>query len=249
MLDPYIGGGTTVVEALVAGRQIIGNDLNSLATFVTKVKTTPLSPSEVKAIRKWSAEIVPRLTYWFPRELLEPYFDSQKLKNMDLVSARFIKKAIAAALATMEELSTPRSRAFVRCVVLRVAQRALDGRKTRTSVDDFRSQLSGVANEMLIQLEAFRSKVTSVHSGRVESCFITNKDASGINMLPVFTRARRKVSLVVMTGYLVYKAYQASFNSGEQLRLQSFLPDTQEIGRGVIFGNRQIRQATKSVTS
>ncbi|MFN2511686.1 MAG: Calx-beta domain-containing protein [Pyrinomonadaceae bacterium] len=38
------------------------------------------------------------------------------------------------------------------------------------------------------------------------------------------------------TGYLVYKAYQASFNSGEQLNLQSFLPDTQEIGRGVIFG-------------
>ncbi|MBA2528043.1 MAG: hypothetical protein H0V18_20010 [Pyrinomonadaceae bacterium] len=38
------------------------------------------------------------------------------------------------------------------------------------------------------------------------------------------------------TGYLVYKAYQASFNSGEQLRLPSFLPDTQEIGRGVIFG-------------
>jgi Calx-beta domain-containing protein/pre-peptidase/VCBS repeat protein len=38
------------------------------------------------------------------------------------------------------------------------------------------------------------------------------------------------------TGYLVYKAYQASFNSGEQLRLQNFLPDTQEIGRDVIIG-------------
>ena len=38
------------------------------------------------------------------------------------------------------------------------------------------------------------------------------------------------------TGYLVYKANQAAFNSGEQLRLQSFLPDTQEIGRGFIFG-------------
>jgi Calx-beta domain/Domain of unknown function (DUF4214) len=38
------------------------------------------------------------------------------------------------------------------------------------------------------------------------------------------------------TGYLVYKAYQAAFNSGEQLDLRSFLPDTQEIGRGVVFG-------------
>jgi hypothetical protein len=38
------------------------------------------------------------------------------------------------------------------------------------------------------------------------------------------------------TGYLVYKAYQAAFNSGEFLKLRQFLPDTQEIGRGVVIG-------------
>jgi len=38
------------------------------------------------------------------------------------------------------------------------------------------------------------------------------------------------------TGYLVYKTYQASLNTGETLRLRQFLPDTQEIGRGVVFG-------------
>jgi subtilisin family serine protease len=38
------------------------------------------------------------------------------------------------------------------------------------------------------------------------------------------------------TGYLVYKTYQAAFNSGERLDLRDFLPDTQEIGRGVIIG-------------
>jgi len=38
------------------------------------------------------------------------------------------------------------------------------------------------------------------------------------------------------TGYLVYKAYQASFNFGETLKLRDFLPDTQEIGRGVVIG-------------
>ena len=37
------------------------------------------------------------------------------------------------------------------------------------------------------------------------------------------------------TGYLVYKANQAAFNSGEFLKLRDFLPDTQEIGRGVII--------------
>ena len=38
------------------------------------------------------------------------------------------------------------------------------------------------------------------------------------------------------TGYLVYKSYQAAFNQGEFLRLRDFLPDTQEIGRGVVIG-------------
>jgi len=38
------------------------------------------------------------------------------------------------------------------------------------------------------------------------------------------------------TGYLVYKANQAAFNSGEQLKLSDFLPDLQEIGRDVVIG-------------
>ena len=38
------------------------------------------------------------------------------------------------------------------------------------------------------------------------------------------------------TGYLVYKTYQAALNTGETLRFRQFLPDTQEIGRGVVFG-------------
>ncbi len=38
------------------------------------------------------------------------------------------------------------------------------------------------------------------------------------------------------TGYLVYKTYQAAYDTHETLRLRDFLPDTQEIGRGVVIG-------------
>jgi hypothetical protein len=38
------------------------------------------------------------------------------------------------------------------------------------------------------------------------------------------------------TGYLVYKANQAAYDSQEFLKLQDFLPDLQEIGRGVVIG-------------
>ena len=38
------------------------------------------------------------------------------------------------------------------------------------------------------------------------------------------------------TGYLVYKANQAAYDSHEFLKLRDFLPDLQEIGRGVVIG-------------
>lgn len=40
------------------------------------------------------------------------------------------------------------------------------------------------------------------------------------------------------TGYLVYKTNQAAFDSHEFLKLQDFLTDTQEIGRGVVIGQQ-----------
>ena len=57
ILDPYMGGGTTVVEALATGRRIVGNDLNELGAFVTKVKTLCLSEDESREIEAWSVNI------------------------------------------------------------------------------------------------------------------------------------------------------------------------------------------------
>ncbi len=69
------------------------------------------------------------------------------------------------------------------------------------------------------------------NSGDVDDC------ASCVALLAIAAppiRARRYRRRA--TGYLVYKANQAAFNSGEQLELRDFLADTQEIGRGVIIG-------------
>ena len=44
VLDPMQGSGTTVLEALLAGRRAIGTDLDPLAMLITSVKLTPLDP-------------------------------------------------------------------------------------------------------------------------------------------------------------------------------------------------------------
>src|SRR5882762_8937856 len=53
IMDPFMGGGTTVVEALAAGRRVVGIDINSLAHFIADVRTTPVSENDKQEIRKW----------------------------------------------------------------------------------------------------------------------------------------------------------------------------------------------------
>ena len=41
VLDPFMGGGTAIVEGLALGRRMIGVDINTLARFLAEVRTAP----------------------------------------------------------------------------------------------------------------------------------------------------------------------------------------------------------------
>lgn len=42
VVDVFMGSGTTMVEGMIAGRNVIGTDINEIAYLVAKVKTTVL---------------------------------------------------------------------------------------------------------------------------------------------------------------------------------------------------------------
>ena len=60
VLDPFMGGGTTVVEALRLGCKVIGIDLNPVAWFIVKTEIEPVDLDELRAAferlaeRRWS---------------------------------------------------------------------------------------------------------------------------------------------------------------------------------------------------
>lgn len=86
ILDPFCGSGTTLVEARLARRNAVGNDVNPLAVLLAKVKSTPIDleatgfqPREFlsrieesyaeaarrRALPEAPLEIHPRLLHWF----------------------------------------------------------------------------------------------------------------------------------------------------------------------------------------
>ncbi|MCL4393686.1 MAG: DNA adenine methylase [Chloroflexi bacterium] len=48
VVDPFMGSGTTAVEALVHGRRAVGVDINPVAFLVAKVKATPIQPERLE---------------------------------------------------------------------------------------------------------------------------------------------------------------------------------------------------------
>ncbi|MEE8433480.1 MAG: hypothetical protein V3S64_01710 [bacterium] len=50
VLDPFVGGGTTLVEAMLLGLPATGNDLNPVAMMVTRERTRTRNPTEAAAV-------------------------------------------------------------------------------------------------------------------------------------------------------------------------------------------------------
>jgi len=139
VLDPHVGGGTTLVEALANGRQAIGVDISTLAEFVARVKCTVYSEGELEVLDQW-AENAPRLIdLRVPSKPIMEYQERGYYKHLDHPSRWRLRKAIEQAIEAAKELRTVRLEAFGRCAVLRAAQWALDGRSKQASVDEFRA--------------------------------------------------------------------------------------------------------------
>jgi hypothetical protein len=149
VLDPHVGGGTALVEALASGREAVGVDISSLAEFVASVKCTVYSEAELKVLQDWSRCVAGAVNIHRPSKT-DAYYDGLGYyKHLGHASRWRLRKAIEQSIESAVSLEAPRLVTFGRCVVLRTAQWALDGRSKRASVRDFRRFLSLTAAEMI----------------------------------------------------------------------------------------------------
>jgi hypothetical protein len=182
ILDPHVGGGTTLVEALALRRDALGIDISELAEFVSSVKTMVLSESELDRLSAWARGLKTAVDirgYSFPSAF---YLEHGYYKHLNHPARWRLRKAIEQAIGSAICLQSRRLEAFGRCVVLRTAQWALDGRKKLPSFAEFRIRLMENAIEMIEGARELRL-VARAHPTR-PSIRIVNRSSIGLDSDP-----------------------------------------------------------------
>jgi DNA modification methylase len=122
VVDPFCGGGTSLVEAISLGRKAAGFDISSLATFLSRAKTTPLSVHDKREILAW-ADIMETAKV----EKMAPVFataeeETHYLRNLPENARTYLDTIIQWS----DVLPNERQRKFIRLILLAVGQWALD---------------------------------------------------------------------------------------------------------------------------
>ena len=165
VLDPFVGGGTTLVEAMVSGRHAVGADISSLATFVSDVKTTIYSDDDLAKLQLWSDGIAEFIDIQGPVEHDAHYEEAGYTRHLDSAANWQLKKAIEQVMAGARQLNPKRLEDFARCVLLRTSQWALNGRKKLPSIDDFRAMLVTDAKAMMEGARELRQTILAAGHG------------------------------------------------------------------------------------
>lgn len=124
VLDPFMGSGTTAVEALASGRRFLGIDINPLATFLAQVKTTCLINKDFDAISVWLERTSDYINLRQKVEIQNKWLPY--VKNLPW----WITKTIAILLFRSNLLQNERQKNFVRCGILTAGQSTLDCKKS-----------------------------------------------------------------------------------------------------------------------
>lgn len=240
VVDPYMGGGTTVVEALACGRDVVGNDINSLAVFLARVKTTVLHRAEREALTQWSEGIIPTLSYWTMPSDLALFVSDRRAHNLTLPRARAIKKVSALALRSLAVLPSNAARAFARCALLNAGQLFLNGRKRSATVQEFREHVQTTVGAMLNGLSEFEAQ--AVHG---VAPILINASAADLGTHDPFL-AGRKADLVVTSPpypgiHMLYHRWQV--DGRKESPAPYWLANCQD-GQGNAYYNFADRRAT-----
>lgn len=195
VLDPFVGGGTAMVEARLSGRHAFGSDISSLAVFLTLTKAVPLSDADLEAIETWFQCVSHRLNIHRPVDNLRLGAFAGYDRNMPWR----LRKLCEQYLASVGELPFLRHQRFARCVLLRCGQWAMDCRKQIPSVAEFRDALADTLSQSVTAMREYRMAMhrTDKAAGRGTILRCVQSSATDISAESFGRSLRSKANLVL----------------------------------------------------
>ena len=158
VVDPFCGGGTSLVEAIALGRKAAGFDISSLAVFLARAKTSALSVHDRREIMAWLENFESCCSPEGVHEFLSVEEEHYR-RNLPEKSKRFF----ATVLQSAKVLARERQRILVRLALLSVGQSALDCKSEEPSLPEMQKRFCAQVRTVIEGQLGFLTSVASAN--------------------------------------------------------------------------------------
>lgn len=188
--DPFMGSGTTLVEAIVNGRRAYGTDINPVAVLIAKAKTTPIEPAKLLGE---THEIFSYIQAALQKEkgqalLAETSFD-QSIPKHDRIDYWFPEKQklqLALILARIRNMKDPAIQTFLLCSFSNILKGcSIWMMKSVKPTRDWHKKPALPYQSFMLQTKRMMKKnleFWEVLGGRKVYCTVDNKDARKLSL-------------------------------------------------------------------
>jgi len=173
ILDPFIGGGTTFIEAKKMRRNCLGIDYNPYAKLVSEVKSTPLKANKLKQEYRALLELIKKddasnlekpnfkgVDFWFNSNVIVGL--SKIKKHVNNIKDKEVKKFFLVAFSMVVRKSSYIAPGQMLCA------RRSDWRTIKQlTEDDTINLFDSICNEYIAYMSAFYGLVSNEHYSQI----------------------------------------------------------------------------------
>ncbi len=127
--DPFSGSGSVLVESMLTRRASIGTDLNPFATFLSKVKTTPI---DFEVLRKASVSLNNRISAVNKKS--HGKLEAPKMHNIDLWYKKYVQEDLAVIKKAVSFIEDEPVRDFFRLCLAHTARETSNLKKSEFKI-------------------------------------------------------------------------------------------------------------------